>query len=201
MAAPAMHLSCTPRTAEKCIGTEPQEIHPPQQWPKTINPAPDSDDYNTFVDFFGIADATSTRSTRTTTSTTTELPTSRRPWTRLRLERAPTPKAVPGYVGGAGLPDCTLRSSLRSSRSVRVLWVCDLCCQQCIPHDLSPPVSAACAHTPTREVTLEALGSGGLDSSSARCRRVGDGLATGLRRVDDGLATGWRRVGDGLVTI
>ena len=59
MAAPAMHLSCTPRTAEKCTATEPQEIHPPQQWPKTINPAPDSDDYNTFVDFFGIADATS----------------------------------------------------------------------------------------------------------------------------------------------
>ena len=182
MAAPAMHLSCTPRTAEKCIGTEPQEIHPPQQWPKTINPAPDSDDYNTFVDFFGIADATSTRSTRTTTSTTTELPTSRRPWTRLRLERAPTPKAVPGYVGGAGLPDCTLRSSLRSSRSVRVLWVCDLCCQQCIPHDLSPPVSAACAHTHARG---DAGGAGQWRPGQqfcavpARWRRVGDGFTAG----------------------
>ena len=32
----------TPRTAETCTGSEPQEIHPPQQWPKTINPAPES---------------------------------------------------------------------------------------------------------------------------------------------------------------
>ena len=92
--------------------------------------------------------------------------------------------------------------------------VCDLYCQRCMPHDLAPPVSAAvpaaasvavpaaastaCAHTPTREVALVALvaleGSGGLGGSPARCRRVGDEMATILRRVGDELAR-WRRSG------
>jgi len=60
--------------------------------------------------------------------------------------RAPTDGGTEGGTEGgtwacrrrAGLPDCTLRSNLRSSRAVRVLvlWVCDLRC-------LAPPVSTA----------------------------------------------------------
>jgi hypothetical protein len=114
-------------------------------------------------------------------------------------------EAAPGHVGGERV--CrTARAFEFAFESggpcpPAVLRVCDLCCQRCMPHDLAPPVSAAvpaaasaavpaaastaCAHTPTREVALVALvaleGSGGLGGSPARCRRVGDEMATRWR--------------------
>jgi hypothetical protein len=105
--------------------------------------------------------------------------------------------AAPGHVGGDGLPDCT---------RVRVCWslfefvgVCRVCVelggpcpaqprQSCQPlcqplrqplcQSLCQFLSTACAHTPTREVALVALGF--LCSSVA-----GGALATSWRGGDD----------------
>ena len=75
----------SPRTAEESLGTEPQEIHTPQQWPTTINPAPDSDDEYAFVDFFGVHWSDFDKINPDKIDIDYDdygFPTSRRPWTR-----------------------------------------------------------------------------------------------------------------------